>query len=89
MNVNRVKIARKYKRRTLLAGNDTVVRCPKCGRTQALLFKNGLKNGWLTCCGGLTMPIIFHTADVYQATTEAIQEWGRKTLRKAWHEKEK
>lgn len=45
--------------RFLLAGNDTVVRCPKCGRTQALTFENGLKNGWSTCCGGLAMPIIY------------------------------
>jgi hypothetical protein len=58
----------------LLAGNDTVVRCPKCGRTQALLFKNGLKNGWSTCCGGLTMPIIYHQADVYDATKMVILE---------------
>ena len=40
-------------------GNDTVVRCPKCGRTQYLRFSNGLRNGWSKCCGGLTMPIIF------------------------------
>jgi hypothetical protein len=45
--------------RFLLAGNDTVVRCPKCGRTQALTFENGLENGWSTCCGGLTMPIVY------------------------------
>lgn len=56
----------------LLHGNDTVVRCPKCGRTQALLFKNGLKNGWSTCCGGFTMPIIYHQADIYEATRQAI-----------------
>ena len=45
--------------RFLLAGDDTVVRCPKCGRTQGLSFENGLRNGWSTCCGGLTMPIIY------------------------------
>jgi len=44
--------------RFLLAGNDTVVRCPECGRTQGLTFENGLKNGWSKCCG-LTMPIIY------------------------------
>jgi hypothetical protein len=45
--------------RYLLAGNDTVVCCSKCGRKEALTFENGLKNGWSKCCGGLTMPIIY------------------------------
>jgi len=58
----------------LLRGNDTVVRCPKCGRTQALLFKNGLKNSWSKCCDGYTMPIILTLADVYKATSDAINE---------------
>ena len=40
-------------------GDDTVVRCPKCGRTQTLKFENGLRNGWSKCCGGFTMPIIY------------------------------
>lgn len=53
---------------------DTVVRCPKCGKTQKLLFKNGLKNGWSKCCGGYTMPIISLNTDVYKATLEAIME---------------
>lgn len=44
-------------------GNDTVVQCKKCGRTQYLKFANGLKNGWSKCCG-YTMPIVFHKADI-------------------------
>lgn len=58
----------------LLGLNDTIVRCPKCGRAQSLMFKNGLKNGWSKCCDGLTMPIIFTKADVYKATSETITE---------------
>jgi hypothetical protein len=47
-----------YEKKLWDLGNDTVVRCPKCGRTQYLKFENGLRNGWSKCCG-LTMPIVF------------------------------
>lgn len=54
------------------SGNDTVVRCSKCGRTQYLRFANGLKNGWSEC-HGLTMPIVFHQADIEKAVLEVLE----------------
>jgi hypothetical protein len=55
-------------------GYDCVVQCSKCGRTQYLLFKNGLKNGWDTCCGGLTMPIMWQEANIDKAVKEIVTE---------------
>ena len=54
-------------------GDDTVVRCKKCGRTQYLKFKNGLINGWSKCCDGLTMPIIYHEANIDKAVEEIVK----------------
>lgn len=52
---------------------DTLVRCPKCGRKQYLLFKNGLKNGWSKCCG-YTMPIVKTKANIEQVVVDAACE---------------
>lgn len=41
---------------------DTVVRCPKCGRTQYLRLQWGIENGWSECCEGKIMPIIYYLA---------------------------
>lgn len=53
-------------------GYDCIVQCPKCSRMQYLEFKNGLKNGWSTCCGGLTMPIIWQEADIDKAVLNIL-----------------
>ena len=55
-------------------GNDTIVQCPKCKRTQYLQFKNGLKNGWNKCCNGLTMPIIYQEANIDKAIKQIVSE---------------
>lgn len=55
-------------------GYDCIVQCPKCGRTQYLEFKNGLKNGWDSCCGNLTMPIVWQEADIDKAVSEICAE---------------
>lgn len=49
------------------SGNDTIVQCSYCERTQYLLFRNGLKNGWDRCCHGFTMPIIYQEANIAEA----------------------
>ena len=54
-------------------GDDTIVQCEYCGRTQYLKFVNGLRNGWSRCCHGLTMPIIYHEADVEKAVKEIFE----------------
>ncbi len=41
---------------------DTVVRCPKCGRTQYLKLEWGIQNGWSECCNVGVMPIIYYKA---------------------------
>jgi hypothetical protein len=53
---------------------DCIVQCPKCQRTQYLQFKNGLKNGWSSCCGGLTMPILWQEVDIEKAVSAIIKE---------------
>lgn len=60
-----------YKKQMRRFCNDTVVRCPKCGRTQYLKFSNGLRNGWSICCG-YTMPIIYCEADINKAVYDVI-----------------
>lgn len=55
-------------------GDDTVVCCFKCGRTAYLRFSNGLRNGWSTCCGGLTMPIVYMDTDIDKAVRGICQE---------------
>ena len=60
-----------YARKCRETGSDTVVRCPKCGRTQYLQFANGLKNGW-SSCHGLTMPIVFTDANIKKAVGKAM-----------------
>jgi hypothetical protein len=52
---------------------DCIVQCPKCNRTQYLEFKNGLKNGWSTCCGGYTMTIVWHDVDIAKTVGEIIK----------------
>jgi hypothetical protein len=42
--------------------HDTVVRCPKCGRTQYLKLQWGIENGWSECCDIGIMPIIYYKA---------------------------
>ena len=54
-------------------GDDTVVRCEKCGRTQYLKFENGLMNGWSKCCNGMTMPIIYHQANINKAVEHIVK----------------
>lgn len=54
-------------------GDDTVVRCKQCGRTQYLKFGNGLRNGW-SLCHGKTMPIIYQQADIDKATGNIVSE---------------
>jgi hypothetical protein len=39
-------------------GNNVVVECPNCGRTQYLNIVDGIKNGWSLCCGKI-MPIVY------------------------------
>ena len=55
-------------------GYDCIVQCQKCKRTQYLEFKNGLRNGWDTCCDGLTMPIVWQQADIEKAVKEIVVE---------------
>lgn len=55
-----------------LHGYDCIVQCPKCGRTQYLEFKNGLKNGWSKCCGEFTMPIIWQDANIEKAVSNIV-----------------
>ena len=55
-------------------GYDCIVQCPTCGRTQYLEFKNGLKHGWHTCCGGLTMPIIWQNANIDKAVSGIVKD---------------
>lgn len=54
-------------------GYDTAVQCSKCGRIQWLEFKYGLSNGW-SMCHGLTMPIIWHDANIDEAVKFAINK---------------
>lgn len=61
-------------------GYDCIVQCPKCGRTQYVEFRNGLRNGWSTCCGGLTMPIVWHNANIDKAIGEIIKNSIQKLL---------
>ena len=56
----------RFKKNLARFGNDTVVQCKKCGRTQYLKFKNGLKYGWSKCCG-YTMPIVYCIANIEDA----------------------
>lgn len=55
-------------------GYNCIVQCPKCLRTQYLEFRNGLRNGWSICCGGLTMPIIWQNANISDAVMGIIKE---------------
>ena len=55
-------------------GYDCITQCPKCGRTQCLMFSNGLRNGWSTCCGGYTMPIVWQETDIDKAVSDLIKE---------------
>jgi putative transposon-encoded protein len=74
-NMNEVDL--EFEKKLERYGNDTVVRCPKCGRTQYLRFENGLKNGWDKCCGGFTMPIVYVSnmpKTVHEAMKKVIAE---------------
>jgi hypothetical protein len=55
-------------------GYDCIVQCPVCKRTQYLEFKNGLKNGWSTCCKGYTMPIIWQEANIEAAVSGIVKD---------------
>lgn len=75
-----IKELERIKARMIKTGYDTVVRCKKCGRTQYLMFKNGLTNGWSKCCG-YTMPIIIMNADVEKEVKTIVSKIkGVKTL---------
>jgi len=54
-------------------GYDTIVECKKCGKRQYLMFANGLKNGWSKCCG-VTMSIVYCTADINKAVKKSIPQ---------------
>jgi hypothetical protein len=80
-----MKFDLEFERKLERTGNDTVVRCPKCGRTQYLLFRNGLKNGWDKCCGNLTMPVIYISnmpKTVHDSMKEVIEETMVKAVKK-------
>lgn len=64
-----------FKKRFARFGDDTVVRCKRCGRTQYLKFENGLRNGW-SLCHGYTMPIIYQQADIDKAVGNIFSEGG-------------
>jgi len=53
-----IKEIKRIKKRMKKIGCDTVVRCKKCGMVQYLNFVDGLKNGWLKCCGRSTTIIV-------------------------------
>ena len=54
-------------------GDDVVVRCKHCDRTQYLTFENGLRNGWSECHSE-TMPIIYQQADIDKAVGNIVRE---------------
>lgn len=62
-----------FKQQLKRFGNDTVVRCKNCGRTQYLQFENGLRNGW-DICHGETMPIIYQQANIDKAVKNIISK---------------
>jgi len=70
-------------------GNDTIVQCPKCKRTQYLQFKNGLKNGWSKCCNGLTMPIIYQEANIDKTIKQIVSETFNEHKEKPFYELKK
>lgn len=62
------------KKRMKEIGCDTATRCSTCGRVQYLEFKNGLKNGWATCCGGLTMTMVKTIANIENEVKQVVRE---------------
>lgn len=62
-----------YEEKSKIGGkmNDTYLECDSCGRKEVVDFGGSLRTGWPECCG-YTMRLETTTANIAEATKEAI-----------------
>jgi hypothetical protein len=56
---------------TVKAQHDCELRCNVCGRESKANFASSLRDGWEECCG-YTMSLVSTSADVGDATRQAL-----------------